>query len=84
MLNSLLWFIINSFYFGDSGGEDQPRLLVESEFDGTDGKTVGLLLSLCCSVFHAAFFSVLDSVFCILKALITMKYQGILHLLYSK
>ena len=41
------------------------------------GKTVGLLLGMLMSVFHAGRYVILDSGFCVLKGLIELKKHGV-------
>ena len=57
-------------------GKDQPQELGTPEFAGY-GKTAGLMLRMLKSYFGTGKYVILDSGFCILKALIKLKRHGI-------
>ena len=57
-------------------GKDRPREMGRQEFDVL-GKTVGLLLRMLKSVFNTGRYIVLDSGFCVLKALIELRQNGL-------
>ncbi len=58
-------------------GKDRPRQLGPQEFDDEGGKTCGLLLRLLKPVFHTGRYVVLDSGFCVLKAIVALKKKGV-------
>ena len=55
-------------------GKDWPSKLGQQEY-GNLGATVGLVLHLLVSVFHLGFVVILDSSFCVLKAIIKLRKQ---------
>ncbi len=57
---------------------DHPNKLASPGFDGL-GKTVGLLLRMLKSIFHSGRYDVLDSGFCVLKAIVELKKKGVLY-----
>ena len=57
-------------------GKDRPKELGKAEFEHL-GKTVGLLLRMLKSIFHTGRYIILDSGFCVLKALIELKKRGV-------
>ncbi len=57
-------------------GNDRPREMPAAEF-ADKGKTAGLLLRLTKSVHHSARYVVLDSGFCVLKALVELQKVGV-------
>jgi len=57
-------------------GKDRPKEMAPPEFENL-GKTVGLLLRMLKSVFHTGRYVILDSGFCVLKALIELKKLGV-------
>ena len=57
-------------------GKDCPRALGQQEFDNM-GSTVGLLLWMLAPIFHKGFVVILDSGFCVLKAIIELRKKGI-------
>ena len=57
-------------------GKDRPRELGAPEFPGYD-KTAGLMLRMLKSYFGAGKYVILDSDFCVLKALVELKKHGI-------
>ena len=57
-------------------GKDRPRQMGPQEFDNL-GKTVGLLLRLSRSIWNTARVLVLDSGFCVLKALTELRKRGV-------
>ncbi len=58
-------------------GKDWPCKLGPAEFDDQGGKTCGLLLGMLQSVFHTGHYIVLDSGFCVLKAIVALKLNGV-------
>ncbi len=59
-------------------GKDCSKELAAPKFNGL-GKTVGVLLQLLNSVFHSGRYVVLDSGFCVLKAIVELKKKGVLY-----
>ena len=57
-------------------GKDHPRALGQQEFDNM-GSTVGLLLQMLAAIFHKGYVVILDSGFCVLKALIELRKKGV-------
>ena len=57
-------------------GKDHPRALGQQEFDNM-GSTVGLLLWMLAPIFHKGYVVILDSGFCVLKAIIKLRKKGI-------
>ena len=57
-------------------GKDHPRALGQQEFDNM-GSTVGLLLQMLAPTFHKGYVFILDSGFCVLKAIIELRKKGI-------
>ena len=60
-------------------GKDRPRQLGIPEFQSDHGKTGGLLLCLLKSYFSSGRYVVLDSGFCVLKAILALKRVGGLY-----
>ena len=58
------------------GDKDHPRALGQQEFDNM-GSTVGLLLQMLAPIFHKGYVVILDSGFCVLKAIIELRKKGI-------
>ena len=58
-------------------GKDRPSELGQPEFESLGGKTVGLLLRMLKSYFSTGRYVILDSGFCVLKALIELKKKGV-------
>ena len=58
-------------------GKDRPQEIGAPEYEDLGGKTVGLLLRLLKNYFGSARYVVLDSGFCVLKALIELKRKGV-------
>ncbi len=58
-------------------GKDRPRDLGQLEYEDLEGRTVGLLLHLGKNYFGSAHYVVLDSGFCVLKALVELKRRGV-------
>ena len=58
-------------------GKDRPRELGQPEYKNLGGKTIGLLLRLLKNYFGSARYVVLDSGFCVLKALVELKRRGV-------
>ena len=57
-------------------GKDRPRELAVPEFSSY-GKTAGLMLRMLKSYFGAGKYVILDSGFCVLKAIIELKRRGV-------
>ena len=57
-------------------GKDHPRALGQQEFNNM-GSTVGLLLRMLAPIFHKGYVVILDSGFCVLKAIIKLRKKGI-------
>ena len=57
-------------------GKDRPRALGQQEFDNM-GSTVGLLLWMLAPIFYKGYVVILDSGFCVLKALIELRKKGV-------
>ena len=57
-------------------GKDWPPKLGQQEY-GNLGVTVGLLLHLLVPIFHLGFVVILDSGFCVLKAIIKLRKKGV-------
>ena len=57
-------------------GKDHPRALGQQEFHNM-GSTVGLLLRMLASIFHKGYVVILDSDFCVLKAIIEVRKKGV-------
>ena len=57
-------------------GKDHPPQIEETEYDKM-GKTVGLLVHLCSSLFSTGKVVILDSGFCVLKGLIELRKLGV-------
>ena len=57
-------------------GKDHPRALGQQEFVNM-GSTVGLLLQMLAPIFHKGYVVILDSGFCVLKAIIELRKKGI-------
>ena len=57
-------------------GKDWPPELGQQEY-GNLGVTVGLLLHLLLPIFHLGFVVILDSGFCVLKAIIKLRGKGV-------
>ena len=65
-------------------GRDRSKEKSE-EFSQFKGATTGLLLRLCKSIFHMAKIVVLDSGFCVLRALVELRKRGVFaHALIKK
>jgi hypothetical protein len=58
-------------------GKDRPLDLGTPEFEGVIGKTRGLLLRMLKSCFNSGRYVVLDSGFCVLKAIVALYEKGI-------
>ena len=56
-------------------GKDRPRALGQQEFDNM-GSTVGLLLRMLAPIFHKGDVVILDSGFCVIKAIIELRKKG--------
>ena len=57
-------------------GKDRPKELSKPKFENRGGATVGLLLRLTKSIWGTGCMIVLDSGFCVLKALVELKKVG--------
>ena len=57
-------------------GKDCPRALGQQEYDNM-GSTVGLLLRMLAPIFHKGYVVILDSGFCVLKAIIELRKKGV-------
>ena len=64
-------------------GKDRPRDLGPKEFDN-EGKTTGLLMCFSHPIWKTDHLVVMDSVFCVLKALVALKQCGIYGLALIK
>ena len=58
-------------------GKDRPPELGLPEHSSSGGKTVGLMLRMCQSIFHSGKLVVLDSGFCVLRGIIELKKVGV-------
>ena len=57
-------------------GKDRPRALGQQEFNNM-GSTAGLLLRILAPIFHKGYVVILDSGFCVLKAIIKLRKKGV-------
>ena len=57
-------------------GKDQPNELGKKEWDEM-GPTIGLLLHMLALIFNLGFMVILDSGFCVLKAIIELRKRGV-------
>jgi hypothetical protein len=58
-------------------GKDRPPELGQPEHNTSLGKTVGLMLRMCQSIYHSGKLVILDSGFCVLKGIIELKKVGV-------
>ena len=61
-------------------GKDHPKDLGDPEFHKISSPTTGLLLRLCKTIFGRGMVIVMDSGFCVLKALLELKKRGVMPL----
>ena len=58
-------------------GKDRPAELNNLKYDDRGGKTCGLLLRMLCNYFSTRRYVVLDSGFCVMKAIVELKKEGL-------
>ena len=56
-------------------GKDRPRELDKPKYEDRGGKTVGLLLRLLERYFSTGRYVIIDSVFCVLNAIVELKKE---------